>query len=40
LKAKGYKFLGTDGVQKVTNGSMTVLKGERTSNLYKVIRAW
>ena len=39
LESQGYKFSGTDGVLKATKGSMTVLKGERTTNLYKVIES-
>jgi len=37
LEAQGYKFSGADGVLKVTKGFMMVLKGDRTTNLYKVI---
>jgi len=36
LEARGYKFSGADGAIKVTKGSMTILKGERTTNLYKL----
>jgi len=36
LEARGYKFSGTDGGIKVTKGSMRILKGERTTNLYKL----
>ena len=36
LKARGYKFSGADGAINVTKGSMTILKGERTTNLYKL----
>jgi len=36
LKARGYKFSGADGVIKITKGSMTILKGEQTTNLYKL----
>ena len=36
LKARGYKFSGADGGIKVTKGSMMILKGERTTNLYKM----
>jgi len=36
LKAREYKFSGTDGGIKVTKGSMIILKGERTANLYKL----
>jgi len=38
LEAQGYKFSGVDGVLKVIKGTMTVLKGELTANLYKVIK--
>ena len=37
LGAQGCKFLGADGGVKVTKGSMTILKGEQTSSLYKMI---
>jgi len=37
LEARGYKFSGANGAIKVTKGSMTILKGERTANLYKLI---
>jgi len=30
------QVFGADGVIKVTKGSMTILKGERTTNLYKL----
>ena len=36
LKAQGCKFSGVDGGIKVTKGSMMILKGERTTNLYKM----
>ena len=36
LEARGYKFSGADGAIKVTKGSMMILKGERTTNLYKL----
>jgi len=36
LEACGYKFSGVDGEFKVTKGSMTILKGERITNLYKL----
>ena len=36
LEARGYKFSGADGAIKVTKGSMTILKRERTTNLYKL----
>jgi len=39
LKARGYKFSGADGGIKVTKGSMTILKRERTTNLYKMTRS-
>ena len=39
LEAWGCKFSGIDGAQKATNGFMTVLKAECTTNLYKVIRS-
>ena len=41
MEAQGYKFKGTDGASalKVTKDSMTVLKTERTANLYKVIKS-
>jgi len=39
LKAQGCKLLGTDEALKVTKGSMTVLRAERTMNLYKVIES-
>ena len=29
-----YKFSGADGGNKITKGSMTILKGEQTTNLY------
>ena len=37
LKAHGYKFSSADEAIKVTKGSMTILKGERIANLYKLI---
>ena len=37
LEARGYKFSSVDGGIKVTKGSMMILKGERTVNLYKLI---
>ena len=37
LVAQGYMFSSTDGGIKVTKGSMTILKGEWTANLYKMI---
>ena len=40
LKANGYKFSNIDGVLKVTKGSMTVLKGKRMKNLYKMIGSY
>jgi len=36
LEARGYKFSGADRAIKVTKGSMMILKGERTANLYKL----
>ena len=39
LEAQGYTFSGTNGVLKVNKCSMMVLKGERTMNLYKVIKS-
>ena len=36
MKARGCKFSSTDRGIKVTKGSMTILKGERTTNLYKL----
>ena len=36
LEARGYKFFGADGAIKVTKGSMTILIGKRTINLYKL----
>jgi len=39
LEARGYKFSGADGGIKVTKGSMTILKGEQTTNLYKLTRS-
>ena len=36
LEARGYKFSGADGVIKVTKGPITILKGERTTNLNKM----
>ena len=36
LEARGYKFSGADGGIKVTKGSMTILKRERTAKLYKL----
>jgi len=37
LEAQRCNFSDMDGALKVTKGSMTVLKVERTMNLYKVI---
>ena len=37
LKAQRCKFSSTDGCIKVTKGFMTILKGERSTNLYKMI---
>ena len=39
LDARGYKFSDVDGEIKVTIGSMTILKGERTTILYKLTRS-
>ena len=39
LEARGYKFSGADGGIKVTKGSMMILKGERTTILYKLTRS-
>ena len=39
LKARGYKFSDADGGIKVTKGSMMILKGEQTTNLYKLTRS-
>jgi len=36
LESQWYKFFGADGEIKVIKGSMTILKGERTTNLYKL----
>ena len=36
LEARGYKFSGAYGGIKITKGSMTILKGEQTTNLYKL----
>ena len=36
LEARGYKFSGAYEAIKVIKGSMTILKGERTTNLYKL----
>jgi len=37
LEAREYKFFGADGGIKVTKGSMMILKGEQTVNLYNLI---
>ena len=37
LEAQGCKFSSTYGGVKVTKSSMTILKGERAMNLYKMI---
>ena len=37
LEGHGYKFSDMDEALKATKGSTTVLKVERTPNLYKVI---
>ena len=39
LKVERCKFSVTDGALKVIKGSMTVLKAEHTTNLYKVIES-
>jgi len=36
LEARGYKFSGADGGIKVTRGSMMILKGKQTVNMYKL----
>ena len=36
LEDRGYKFSGADGAIKITKGFMTILKRERTANLYKL----
>jgi len=36
LEARECKFSGADGGVKVTKGFITILKGERTTNLYKL----
>ena len=36
LEAHGCKFSGAHEGIKATKGSMTILKGERTTNLYKM----
>ena len=38
LESSGIQIFDADGVLKVTKGSMTILKGERMTNLYEVIR--
>ena len=37
LEARRCKFSGADRAIKVSKGSMMILKGERTANLYKLI---
>jgi len=37
LEARGYKFSDAYGGIKVTKGSMMILKGKRTINLYRLI---
>jgi len=37
FETRGYKFSGADRGIKVTRGSMMILKGERITNLYKLI---
>jgi len=39
LEARGYKFFGVDEGIKVTRGSMTILKGDRTINLCKFTKS-
>ena len=39
LEAQGYKFSGMGEALMVSKGSMTVLKTERTMNLYRVIES-
>ena len=39
LKAQKCKFSGADGGIKVTKGSMMIFKGDRTTNLYKMIES-
>ena len=39
LEAQGCKFSDADGDIKVTKGSMTILKGKQTMNLYKMIES-
>src|SRR5205809_5561288 len=36
LEAQGFRFSGEGGALKVSKGSMTVLKGERVANLYRM----
>src|SRR4051812_48430507 len=36
LEAQVFRFSGEDGVLKVSQGSMTVFKGERVANLYRM----
>ena len=36
LETHGYKFSSADEAIKVTKGFMTILKGERIANLYKL----
>src|SRR3954464_14589736 len=36
LEAQGFRFSGEGGVIKVSKDSMTVLKGERVANLYRM----
>ena len=37
LDSCGHKFIGFDGAQKVSKGSLVVMKGQRTGNLYKLV---
>src|SRR3954471_18679510 len=39
LEAQGFRFSGEGGVIKVSKGSMTVFKGERVANLYRMTRS-
>jgi len=36
LETRGYKFSGADGGIKITKGFMTILKEERTTDLYNL----
>ena len=37
LDSCGHKFTGFDGTQKVSKGSLVVMKAQRTWNLYKLV---